>query len=226
MIKTVETMGLSYVEMITGNTVKATIVWLHGLGADGHDFANLVPQLNLPPDFGIHFIFPHAPIRPITINQGMPMRGWYDIASLTRLEDDVPGILESCNAVEHLLQQQIQSGVSPNQIILAGFSQGGAIALHTALNFKEKIGGVLALSTYLPATQQLLSGNIQKELSIFLAHGTHDDVIPLFLAESAKNWLIAKGFMVDWHAYPMAHQVCMPEIEDIKNWLISTLLTH
>ncbi len=205
-------------------SVSATysVIWLHGLGADGHDFAGILPALNLPENHTIRFIFPHAPERQITVNNGMVMRGWYDVLSLELVEPvDEVGIEESVQSIQLLIRQEQEKGVAANQILLAGFSQGGVIALHAGLRFEEKIAGVMALSTYLPLVEKIPDGN----LPILVAHGTHDPVVPLRGGEKARDALQSKGYAVDWHTYPMEHQVCAEEIDTIRDFLLKTLVT-
>jgi phospholipase/carboxylesterase len=196
------------------------VVWLHGLGADGHDFEPIVPELGLK--FAARFVFPHAPVRPVTINGGMAMRAWYDILGFDRnAAEDAAGIRASAAAVTELIDNEIERGTPAERIVLAGFSQGGAIALQTALREPRRLGGVMALSTYLP-----LAGSLPAErsaanagLPIFMAHGTADNVLPLALGESSRRVLEASGYRVEWHAYAMAHSVCLEEIGAIGAWL-------
>jgi len=202
----------------------ASVIWLHGLGADGNDFANIVPELYLPESLPVRFIFPHAPMRPITINNGYVMRGWYDIKRLDSLsEEDEEGICESEKAVCELIAQEKQQGISSENIILAGFSQGGAIALHTALRYPEKLAGVLALSAYLPLSHQLRKEalTVNQSTSIMMAHGTMDAVVPFALAETSHHQLETLGYPVEWHTYPMQHSICIEEIHDISKWIQS-----
>ncbi len=202
--------------------VKTAIIWLHGLGADGGDFAGLVPQLNLPEGHGIRFIFPHAPVQPVTINGGMKMRSWYDIRSVDFVNDvDKLGIQASCDQVYGLIQAQLDQGVPANRIVLAGFSQGGLIALHAGLHFKMRLAGIMALSTYCPMVHPFKQST---DIPIFMAHGKFDTVIPFAVAQASCVALEQVGYTVQWHDYPMEHQVCAQEIEDIVNWLTSTLL--
>ena len=214
---------LDAIEFETGNNPDAAVIWLHGLGADGNDFAGIVPQLQLPPELAIRFIFPHAPVRPITINQGYQMRGWYDLTSLNIDNDeDEAGIKESSHAIRALCQQQESLGIASKRIILAGFSQGGAIALHCGLNYPSPLAGIMALSTYLPHCCDL-NNKTNQCTDIFMAHGKHDDVIdPNFGALSSQR-LEKSGYSVKWHEYDMQHNVSIEEIQDIRNWLISNL---
>jgi phospholipase/carboxylesterase len=202
----------------TGPGPQAAVIWLHGLGADGHDFEPIVPELDLPGP--VRFVFPHAPVRPVTINQGMRMRAWYDIFQFGGGPEDEAGIRASQALVEGMIASEKKRGVS--KIVLAGFSQGGAIVLQTALRHPERLAGVLALSTYLP-----LASAVQDErsmasagLPIFMAHGQYDD---LRRAEQSRQALERLGYPVEWHAYPMPHSVCPQEIEDISAFLRRTL---
>ena len=204
----------------------AAVIWLHGLGADGNDFVPIVPELRLPEAISARFIFPNAPVRPISINGGMPMRGWYDITSLTRLDQqDEAGIRASARRVQNTIEDEVSAGIPRQRIVLAGFSQGGAIALHAGLRQSEALGGILALSTYLP-----LQSRIMGELSaagrgtpILMCHGLYDNVLPLALGSSSRDSLRQLGCAVEWRDYPMQHQVCEEEIEDIATWLKARL---
>jgi phospholipase/carboxylesterase len=207
------------IELESGRNPQAAIIWLHGLGADGHDFEPIVPELDLAKP--VRFIFPHAPVRPVTINSGMPMRAWYDIFQLGGGPEDEAGIRASQASLENMIARETARGIAPGRIVLAGFSQGGAIALHTALRHAERLAGVLALSTYLP-----LAGSVEKEaaaanvgLPIFMAHGRFDDIIPLERAQASRQQLQALGYALEWHEYPMPHSVCAPEIAEIAAFL-------
>jgi phospholipase/carboxylesterase len=209
----------------TGN-VDGSVIWLHGLGADGHDFEAIVPQLNLPANLNLRFIFPHAPVRPVTINGGMSMRAWYDILSLDRDGPvDEAGIRESAEMLVALIEREHGRGVPYENIVVAGFSQGGAIASHCALRFPEKLGGLMALSTYLPLrstvqTEIAESATAQtKSLPIFMAHGTSDPMLPMHLGTSSRDAMEALGYSVKWFDYPIPHAVCPQEIADISAWL-------
>ena len=206
------------VEIETGPNPTASVIWLHGLGADGHDFEPIVPELRLPKP--VRFVFPHAPVRPVTINNGMRMRAWYDIFQFGGGAEDEAGIRASQKAVEQLMAAE-----KGRKIVLAGFSQGGAIVLQTALRQPERLAGVMALSTYLP-----LAGMVEAErhkanhdLPIFMAHGQYDDIIPLKRAEASKDALTRLGYNVEWHTYPMPHSVCAPEIAHISSYLATIL---
>lgn len=204
-----------------------SVVWLHGLGADGHDFEALVPELRLPASVPLRFVFPHAPVRPVTINGGMAMRAWYDIASLDKDgPQDEQGIRESARQLEALVAREQERGLDASQIAVAGFSQGGAIAMHMAIRHEQRLAGLLALSTWLPLASSLPAEVRQntasqpRDLPVFLAHGTFDPMLPLALGQEAGERLRALGFTVEWHEYPMQHAVCAEEIADIRAWLI------
>ncbi|MGH8124903.1 MAG: alpha/beta hydrolase [Rhodanobacteraceae bacterium] len=212
---------LSAVERETGSDPRHAVIWLHGLGADGHDFEPIVPQLVRPEWPALRFVFPHAPVRPITLNGGLPMRAWYDIAGfdLAQRQDD-SGIRRSIEDVEALIAVEIERGVPARDIVLAGFSQGGAVALAAALRHARKLAGIVALSTYLPiaeATAGECSG-ANATTPIFMGHGAFDPVVPQSLGERSRDRLRAWGYAVDWHGYPMAHQVCPQEIADLQTW--------
>jgi len=202
------------VEIETGPRPGAAVIWLHGLGADGHDFEPIVPELRLPKP--VRFVFPHAPVRPVTINQGMRMRAWYDIFQFGGGPEDEAGIRASQKLVEKLVEAE-----KGKKIVLAGFSQGGAIVLQTALRHPERLAGVLALSTYLPlaATLEKERSAANKDLPIFMAHGQFDDIIPIDRAKRSHEVLERLGYSVTWKDYPMPHSVCAPEIEDISRFL-------
>ena len=204
------------VEINTGPNPQAAIIWLHGLGADGHDFEPIVPELRLTKP--VRFVFPHAPVRPVTINQGMRMRAWYDVFQFGGGREDEAGVRASQKLLEELIKQQ---PVPAERIVLAGFSQGGAIVLQTALRHRERFAGVLALSTYLPldATLEAERNRANQDLPIFMAHGQYDDVIPLHRAEQSKQILERLGYKVEWHVYPMPHSVCPEEIEELSEFL-------
>lgn len=210
----------------TGVAVAAAVIWLHGLGADGHDFEAIVPQLRLPADQPTRFIFPHAPMRPVTINNGMVMRAWYDITGfgVTQRQDEV-GIRQSAEIVETLIQHEIDRGLSTENIILAGFSQGGAIALHAGLRHPKPLAGILALSTYLPLSDRLTAEahEMNRNVPILMAHGSRDPVVPMDLACRSRDQLEQHGYAVSWHDYPIQHGVCQDEIAEIGTWLRTRL---
>jgi phospholipase/carboxylesterase len=205
------------VEIETGPRPQAVVIWLHGLGADGHDFEPIVPELELQQP--VRFVFPHAPVRPVTINQGMRMRAWYDIFQFGGGPEDASGVRASQALLEELVAAEKKRGMS--KIVLAGFSQGGAIVLHTALRHPERLAGVLALSTYVPLSAMLAAERAaaNADLPIFMAHGQYDDVIPLARAEQSRRLLEGLGYPVSWHAYPMPHSVCAEEIAHISSFL-------
>jgi len=202
------------VEIETGPEPRAAVIWLHGLGADGHDFEPIVPELEL--EQAVRFVFPHAPMRPVTINNGMRMRAWYDIFQFGGGPEDEAGIRASQKIVEALIGAE-----KGKKIVLAGFSQGGAIVLQAALRHAKALAGVLALSTYLPlaAKVQAEASSANRTIPIFMAHGQYDEIIPLNRAEASRDELQRLGYAVEWHAYPMPHSVCAPEIADISRFL-------
>lgn len=217
---------LEYIEINPETKAQASIIWLHGLGANGNDFVPLVPQLKLPSDLAIRFIFPHAPNRPVTINFGYVMPAWYDIYSLNReMQEDAEGIEQSSNAIIELIEKEKNKGIASEKIMLAGFSQGGAIALHTGLHYPEKLAGIIALSTYIPLHKYFgrETEKANSQTPIFMAHGEHDDIVPLEFAELSKNLLQKNNYSVDWKTYPMTHSVCLEEIKDIQHFIIKHL---
>jgi len=204
----------------------ASVIWFHGLGADGHDFVPIVPELRLPPAPGVRFVFPHARVRPVTLNMGMRMRAWYDIRTLTAEgRADEAGLRESMARLEALIAAERVAGIPSTRIVIAGFSQGAAVALNGALRHAEPLAGVLALSCYLPLQAALAAelAPANRQLPILMCHGQQDPVLPLALGLMACNWLRAAGYRVEWKEYPMQHQVCLPEIVDISTWLRSRL---
>jgi phospholipase/carboxylesterase len=211
------------VEIETGAPPAAAILWLHGLGADGHDFEPIVPELRLAKP--LRFVFPHAPVQPVTINNGMRMRAWYDIFQFGPGREDDKGIRASQRLVEELISQEVKRGIPEDKIILAGFSQGGAIVLQTALRYPKKLGGVMALSTYLPLAATLAAERspANAQIPIFMAHGQYDDIIPIRRAQDSRNLLQQLQFSVEWHEYPMPHSVCGEEVRDISAWLARLL---
>jgi len=216
---------LQTVEQETGASPQWSIIWLHGLGADGHDFAPIVPELVRPHWPALRVVFPHAPVRPITINNGVPMRGWYDIVGMDfRSRADMDGVRASVVELDALIDREIERGIPPQRIFLAGFSQGGAVVLTAALKRTAPLAGLIALSTYLPEaeTAQRAEGAVQ--VPVFMAHGTQDPVIPHAVASHSADALRMLGLQVEWHAYPMAHQVCAEEIQALGDWLQQRLL--
>ncbi len=210
----------------TGPNPNAAVIWLHGLGADGNDFVPIIEQLQLPPHYAIRFIFPHAPIRPITINQGYQMSGWYDISSLS-IDDaeDATGIKESSAILKQLCQEQEDNGIESEKIIVAGFSQGGAIALHCGCRYPKPLAGIMALSTYLPLPDTLADeiSEFITETPVFMAHGREDDVIAYDYGKQSQSQLENFDIDVHWHEYDMGHEVCMEEIMHIRQWLMECL---
>jgi len=206
------------VEIETGPDPQAAVIWLHGLGADGHDFEPIVPELELPKP--VRFVFPHAPVRPVTINNGMRMRAWYDIFQFGGGREDDAGIRASQKLVEELIEAE-----RGKKIVLAGFSQGGAIVLQTALRHPEALAGVMALSTYLPLSMTVAAERhaANHKVPIFMAHGRFDDIIPISRAERSRDFLKELGYAVQWQAYPMPHSVCAEEIRDISRFLATIL---
>ena len=216
------------VEVNTGARAQGSVIWLHGLGADGHDFEAIVPELGVADQLSLRFVFPHAPMRPVTINGGMTMRAWYDILTLERGgPQDEAGIRESGRLLELLIEREHQCDIPHDKIVLAGFSQGGAIALHTALRYPHRLAGLMALSTWLPLQDSFdteVVGNTRaqsQELPVFMAHGSSDPMLPMALGQQSCETLEKAGYAVEWHDYPMAHAVCAEEIADIRNWLLS-----
>ena len=196
------------------------MIWLHGLGADGHDFEPIVPELRLPDDLPLRFVFPHAPVRPVTINGGMQMRAWYDILSLDEEgRADAEGVHESSEILENLISLEVERGIAPGNIVIAGFSMGGAVAINTALHTGHRLAGLLALSTYLPIPQEVEHSESYRDLPVFMAHGAYDPVLPVEWGRLSRDRLQQAGFTVEWHEYPMAHAVCPEEIRDISGWL-------
>jgi len=215
------------VEIETGGDPAGSVIWLHGLGADGHDFEPIVPELCLPDELPLRFVFPHAPIRPVTINGGMSMRAWYDILTLDRDgPTDEAGIRASAGILEGLIAREIERGIDARRIIVAGFSQGGAIALHTVLRHRQRLAGLMALSSWLPLWNEFDTEVVDNpaagngEVPIFMAHGSFDPMLPIQMGQTSAKRLTESGFDVEWHEYPMAHAVCAEEIEDIRKWLL------
>ena len=210
------------VEVETGPNPSAAVIWLHGLGADGHDFEPIVPELVRPGERALRFVFPHAPIRPVTLNNGFAMRAWYDIVSLERRgPEDEPGIRASQALVETLIRRENERGIASERIVLAGFSQGGALAIVTGTRYPHKLAGIMGLSCYL-----LLAEGFKTERAaaneatpIFLAHGLQDPIVAPVLGEHARAWLESAGYPVEWHTYPMPHSVSPQEVADIAAWL-------
>jgi phospholipase/carboxylesterase len=217
---------LDCIEILPEAEPQATVIWLHGLGADGHDFEPIVPELRLPASPPIRFLFPHAPERPVTINAGMVMRAWYDILELgdptaVNMED----LLESADQLSALIENVTKRGIQTDRIVLAGFSQGGTIALHTGLRYERKLAGLMGLSTYLPDLDALPHerSEVNLQIPVMMAHGSMDPMIPIAKGIRTKQELTRLGYGVEWHQYPMMHQVCPDEISDIRAWLLKVL---
>ena len=207
-----------------GGKPEAAVIWLHGLGADGHDFVPIVPELGLPADLPVRFVFPHAPVRPVTLNNGMEMRAWYDITPNMR-QQDLAGIRASEQIVLKFIADEVASGIPAERIVLAGFSQGGAITLHTGLRHPQRLAGLMALSTYLPLPEQFAAEALpaRSDTPILMCHGQYDGMLPLQLGAWSRDVLKERGYDVSWHEYPMQHQVCAEEIGHIGAWLTERL---
>jgi phospholipase/carboxylesterase len=220
---------LESIEIETGDKPAAAVIWMHGLGADGNDFVPIVHELDLSGAPAIRFVFPHAPMQPVSINNGYVMRAWYDVKwgdlEGRSKEADEKGVRASQTAIEALIERETARGIAAENIVLAGFSQGGAIALQTGLRYSKKIAGVMALSTYLPLAESLANEAAQANRStpIFMAHGTEDGVIPFEMATRSRDALVQHGYAVEWREYPMAHSVALEEIGDIAQWLEKVL---
>jgi len=209
------------IEIETGSPPCASVIWLHGLGADGHDFENLVPELHLPKNPVLRFIFPHAPRRPVTVNGGYVMRAWYDIAMTDRgFDQNAAHILESQEILQALIENEIQRGIASDRIVLAGFSQGGAIALHTGLRYPKRLAGILSLSAPVPFVDTLVQeiNPANAAVPIFMAHGTDDRMVPRASAQTAYEKMTTRGLLLEWHEYAMGHTVVADEIRDISRW--------
>jgi len=217
---------LDAVEINPAGKPHACIIWLHGLGADGHDFEPLIPQLGVVEMQGVRVVLPHAPRRPVTINGGMVMPAWYDILApdFTRGQDG-NGIRESEQQLQALIRREIDAGIPAEKILLAGFSQGGAIVLHTGLRYPQPLAGILALSTYLPLADSLATqaAVANRTVPLMMAHGMQDPVVPMSLAMQSRDELQQQGYRVAWHSYPMQHAVCPDEVRDIRDWLMLRL---
>jgi len=215
-------MPLQTIEIETAANPRHAVIWLHGLGADGHDFEPIVPQLVDRAWPALRFVFPNAPVRPITINGGMAMRAWYDISGLEIAQrQDEAGIRESIRLVGELIEREVARGVAAQNILLAGFSQGGAIVLGGGVRYPQRLGGIIALSTYLPLAEKtdVEAAPANRDVPVFMAHGMLDPTISHALGEMSRDYLAQRGYNVEWHAYSMAHQVCAEEIDDLKRWL-------
>lgn len=220
----------SYLDVVTvehnpaNKPIDRAVIWLHGLGASGHDFEPVVPQLGLNNNMAVRFIFPHAPQIPVTINGGMVMPAWYDILEMSlERKIDVSQIEKSSQQIRDLISREIERGVKPEHIVIAGFSQGGAVAYHVALGHPETLAGLMTLSTYLATDEILNYNNANKDIPILIEHGVQDPVVPVVLGQQAQQLLTDKGYNVEYQTYPMAHQVCMPQIQNIGKWLNKVL---
>lgn len=210
---------LDTVEIESGDKPSGTVIWLHGLGADGNDFVPIVPELGLE---NLRFVFPHAPVRPVTLNNGMPMRAWFDILDLTReTPPDRAGLDETAKTITRLIERENDRGIKTSRIVLAGFSQGGAAALYTALPYPEKLAGIMGLSTWLPVRG--ITGQANANTPIFLAHGDFDPMVQISAGLATREALQDAGHNIDWKTYPMEHAVCPQEIQDIANFLRGVL---
>ncbi|OXS16409.1 carboxylesterase [Zobellella denitrificans] len=215
---------LPYIERETGPEPDACVIWLHGLGADGHDFAPIVPELGLPPELRVRFLFPHAPAIPVTVNGGFVMPAWYDILSLEiERKVDETQLRASARAVQALIEQQIGQGIDSRRIVLAGFSQGGAVAYEAALGFDRPLGGLVAMSTYLATAASLELNDANRQLPVQVLHGSRDPVVPELLGQKACRELERLGLLPEYHSYPMEHSVCAAEIRDISRFLCRAL---
>ena len=214
---------LETIEIDTGSSPRAAVIWLHGLGADGHDFEPIVPELGMPAAPAVRFVFPHAPLQPVTINGGAVMRAWYDVTGEGR--QDGAGVRASQARVDALVARERARGIAARSIVLAGFSQGGAMALQAGLRHPERLAGIVALSAYLPLPESVADevSQANRDVPIFMAHGTQDPVIPLSWATRSRDRLNALGYTIDWREYPMPHSVCAEEIADIGRWLCTVL---
>lgn len=219
---------LPVIELLSSEAaeVGASVIWLHGLGADGNDFVPVVPQLNLPADYAVRFVFPTAPSVPVTINNGYVMPAWYDILRLDNVRSiDEAGLRESAAKVQALIRREIDRGIDSERIVLAGFSQGGAVCFEAGLSFSQRLGGIIALSTYFPTADSVAMQPAQQGIPILVCHGLMDPMVPEFLGRAAVESLGGKGLTPEYDTYPMAHEVCMPEIERVGAW-IRTVLGH
>ncbi len=213
---------LPAVELNPDQKPTASVIWLHGLGADGHDFVDIVPQLHLPPQLPLRFVFPHAPVRPVTINKGYEMRAWYDVMGVDfNAREDESGVRESEQLVNALIENEHSLGIPYDRILLAGFSQGGAMALHCGVRYPQRLAGIMALSTYLPIGHKFNNeaSEANRDIPIFMAHGTQDPILPLQWGQFSADFLTTAGYRIEFHSYNMPHTVCPEEIGDIGVWL-------
>ena len=216
---------LEALEVETAPSPRAAVIWMHGLGADGYDFVDVPPVLRLPDSLTVRFVFPHAPMQPVTINGGMVMRAWYDVRHAGARREDGAGVREAQGWIEALIAREKARGVAAQHVVLAGFSQGGAMALHTGLRHPERLAGIMALSCFLPQADHVAgeASAANRATPIFFAHGIHDPMIPLARAQDARDTLSGLGYRVEWHEYPMPHSVTDAEVLDIAAWLARIL---
>ena len=215
-------MAADAVEIETGRAPTASVIWLHGLGADGHDFEPIVPELVAPGERALRFVFPHAPVRPVTLNGGYPMRAWYDIVAIDRrTAEDEPGIRASQAMIAALIARENGRGIASERIVLAGFSQGGAMAIFAGTRYPQRLAGLIGLSCYLVLAGQFAAERVaaNQATPVFLAHGSEDPVVAPVLGEQARRTLLASGYDVEWHSYRMPHSLCPQEVADIAAWL-------
>ena len=216
-----------YIEAETGTAPQYCVIWLHGLGADGRDFADLPGMLNLPAQMSIRFLFPHAPMRPITLNGGMTMRGWYDVTGLeASRKEDLEGLQASSDLVTALIHQEVARGIPANQILLGGFSQGGALSLYLGLRYPNRLAGIVALSAYLPAASRICveCSEVNQNTRVFMGHGLHDPMVSLQSGDASRKVLEQLGYPITWRTYPMEHSICEPEMRDLAEFLVGCLL--
>jgi phospholipase/carboxylesterase len=219
-------MMLDTIEVQTAAKPDAAVIWLHGLGADGHDFEPIVPEIVRPGERAWRFVFPNAPVRPVTINGGMSMRAWYDIKGLDRkAAEDLAGFRDTDAQIRQLIAKEGARGIPTERIVLAGFSQGGAVSLYTVPRFPEKLAGIMALSCYLPGRGSFGAERAPANdaTPIFMAHGQSDATLPIVMGLQSRDWLRSQGYQVEWHDYPMPHAVCPAEIADIRTYLFRVL---
>lgn len=215
---------LKFIEVETGANPVASVIWLHGLGANGHDFEPIVPELKLPANLPVRFIFPHAPEIPVTINGGYIMPAWYDILEMdVERKVDEAQLVASAESVRHLIDREVERGIPGSKIVIAGFSQGGAVAYHCALTYQQPLAGLLALSTYLATNNSIQTSVANQSLPIQIMHGTLDPVVPVSLGRKAADLLVERGYSVKYRDYPIEHNVSLPEINDISQWLQTVL---
>jgi phospholipase/carboxylesterase len=208
----------------TAEKPNAAIIWMHGLGADGYDFADIIPELGLPKSSAIRFIFPHAPIMPISINGGYEMRAWYDISDMNlEINPDIKNIEENFKFIVEFIDAEIEKGISSEKIILIGFSQGGVMALHTATRYPKKLAGAASLSSYFPTAETMPKDGINAKIPVFFGHGNYDNVVPPILGQKAFEFLKSNGNPVERHTYHMMHSVCVEELKALSKWIVNRL---